>query len=228
MKETPILFTAEMVRAILDGRKTQTRRIVKPQPVPHDFGEGGVRDAFVQPQTVPGMVAVGAHVIKTGDTGYLRKLPYGTASDRLWVKETHTFWAHSVESVGVAYEAGGEDKIVDFPDKKGMPPLDKQLARNLNGSRRKRPAIFMHRWASRLTLEITDLRVQQLQDISEEDAIAEGIHRMGGGWRNYQHLDSDIQMTPDASYKSLWESIHGAGSWAKNPWVWAITFKEIK
>src|ERR1022692_3743098 len=87
IREKPILFSGEMVRAILDGRKTQPRRFVNPQPTLHDFGPGGKNYAFVRPQTVEGFEAVGVDVIKNGDTAYIKKLPYGVAGDHLWVRE---------------------------------------------------------------------------------------------------------------------------------------------
>ena len=194
-KEKPILFTGPNVRGILEDRKTQTRRIVKDPKMPTVHPGGGSKLA------VPDW--------------YLEDCPYGQPGDLLWVKETHSFWCHSVESVGVEYAAGGEDEIVDFTNGVGMPSLEVLTRKNIGGGRRKRPSIFMPRWASRLTLEITAVRVERLQGISEEDAIAEGCCGVTGtqwGVPNYRYV---------------WESINGPGSWALNPYVWCITFKRL-
>lgn len=135
--------------------------------------------------------------------------PYGLIGDRLWVKETFrpqdgmtTYCQHQDE---IEYRADG-----DRPKE----PTDCHW----------KPSIFMPRWASRITLEITGVRVERLNEISEEDAIAEGVEPLSHGFKNY--LGADLQCG-DArmSYMSLWESINGAGSWAKNPWVWCISFQ---
>lgn len=173
MKERPILFSAPMVRALLDGRKTQTRRVVKPQPTAtreeaiRTYGKGGT------------------FILEAGFFGV--RCPYGQLGDRLWVRET---WGACAGSP--VYRA---DDNATCPD----------------GGRWK-PSIHMPRWASRITLEVTGVRVERLQDISEEDAIAEGVpEQRGDPW----------------AFQCLWDSINGARercSWAANPWVWAITF----
>lgn len=199
MKERPILFSAPMVRAILAGRKTQTRRIVKPQPsVIHRL----YRDASIL-----------TNLLFRRKDQTIRS-PYGTIGDRLWVRET---WAiHQCadsESERVHYRAdcatGAEPCC----------PYDGERIKKW------RPSIFMPRWASRITLEITEVRVQRLQAISEEDAAAEGVSSpMPFKWRK----DEWQNETPNiARFAALWESINGAASWAANPWVWAITFKMI-
>ena len=180
MKERPILFSGQMVRAILDGRKKQTRRVVKnPEYMgcltgdcPHD-----TRSECIAEITVFGAT----------------KCPYGIEMDRLWVRETFAApWGRS----GVFYRA--DDK--------------KEYDGNW------RPSIFMPRWASRITLEITEVRVERLQDISEEDAESEGTKYPAGGPTSCYRM----------GYSWLWESINGKGSWDENPWVWCITFKRIK
>lgn len=142
--------------------------------------------------------------------------PYGRVGDQLWVRET----------VGI----GRATKHAYFKD-------------TLNGRDHKAlfdkltPSIHMPRWASRIQLEITNIRVERLQDISETDAIAEGIERVGGNtsvtpWRNYRiGQEGEMQLhcsAPSRSYMTLWESINGAGSWQANPWVWVVEFKVIK
>lgn len=194
MKERPILFSTEMVRAILEGRKTQTRRIVKKQP--HGAGEW-VRQlaSWLFPNVNP----------------YIKlKCPYGQPGDRLWVRETW-FNDMSFGSPEYYYRANGE--------------FDEQFERHRLGQVgpfKWRPSIFMPREACRLMLEVTDVRVERLQDISEEDAIAEGI-----SLPNYaeQAIKDIFFPEPSAIYSELWESINGKGSWDKNPWIWVIGFK---
>lgn len=209
--EKPILFSGEMVKAILDGRKTQTRRIIKPQP--------GAQFDFV---ACPNWDFWWSNGDDDSPQSIHISSPHGIPGDRLWVKETF------YQGDGIAYRADGE-----MPEK----------ARTA-GCKWK-PSIFMPRKASRITLEITNVRVERLQDISEEDAKAEGIEQVAdpfneGGiyWRNYiYHLNTPRGdktggvicgfKDPRKSYRSLWDSINGLGSWEKSPWIWAITFKRV-
>lgn len=196
MKERPILFSGPMVRAILEGRKTQTRRVIK--------GRGIWRvedDVYLQRPCWPG------YEDEAGEWQWMR-CPYGQIGDRLWVRETFM-----VEANEIAYAA------TDQP---------------LVGCDRWRPSIHMYRVYSRIDLEITSVRVERLNEISNEDIVAEGIEAIGKG----------VQM-PDGSYaqagryefkasttrqlfSSLWESISGAGSWEANPWVWVVEFKRVE
>lgn len=227
MNERPILFSAPMVRAILDGRKTQTRRIAK--------------------LNASGRVARGGRNWHCEDPAAIIACPYGSASDCLWVRET---WAHyqtidprktpdgrsfSEVSDGLAgYRADGHESIEGF--RRHVRLMGGSDAVEINGDRW-RPSIHMPRWASRITLEITAVRVERLQAISEADAKAEGVEPwvVGDGfWRDYG-LTADQEEVgapplPSArdSFRSLWESINGAGSWAANPWVWVVEFRSIK
>jgi hypothetical protein len=218
MKERPILFSGPMVRAILEGRKTQTRRIVKHIPM---LGEPAAWCAAAATHE-PGWVSI------VGD--YRRLCPHGQPADRLWVKEN--FYSDIREpfngkSVNPAIIYAATPEI--YRDKSGKTDncrfIDHTLATreqseaNLKGHKwqRLKPSIFMPRWASRLTLEITSVRVERLQDISRGDAIEEGCP--------FQNLAAGPD--PRRWYADLWESINGAGSWAKNPWVWAIEFKRV-
>lgn len=197
MKERPILFSAPMVRAILDGTKTQTRRAVKRKALemlcpPIEFSP----DFVAHPEN------------------YL--CPYGEAGDRLWVRET---WAQDDEDGQLMYRADlGRDMCADAWEQgriEGVPRY------------RWRPSIHMPRTASRITLDISEVRVEHLQDISATDALAEGIVRLpdGGyglpGGSHYHHTD------PRISYWSLWDAINGLGATEANPWVWALTLKTI-
>lgn len=191
MTEKPILFNGEMVRQILNGRKTQTRRIIKPQP--NEFGlsmwPDGSRWLTVE--------------------GYPAKCPYGQPGDKLWVKETFC------DGRGLDI-ARPEDGITSTgaPAPQWIYRADEKF--QLPNGTHWKPSIFMPRDASRITLEITKIRVERLQDISEEDAKAEGID-----WR-----DGDL-CKPQTRYKQLWESINGLDSWKENPWVWCISFRRI-
>lgn len=239
-RERPILFSAEMVRAILDDRKTQTRRIVSEQP----FGEKNMRREYGIPFDDGFLYGVidreelrvnktiwGAQVtfdgdgvpwclcVKGGGNGKPISCPHGSAGDRLWVREALTY-------------AGPSDTIVYAED--GCPAwLDgvSQTYSEHGWEVRNRPSIHMPRWASRITLEVTDVRVERLQEISGEDARAEGCPD------NYK---------PDAARGSMdlmsigwlaesWDKINakprGKGkpsyAWETDPWVWVVNFKRI-
>jgi hypothetical protein len=186
MKERPIIMSAESVRAILAGIKTQTRRVIEPQPT--CFRKGS------RPELV---TENGVLWLRDFDFGIklgwqVGPCPYGGVGDRLWVRETFTVLA--------VYRA-------EFPDNAGI-AWDSPLV--------------MPRWASRITLEITGVRVQRVQEISEDDCIAEGVDI------DFPPHEAD-QPTPKMLYERLWDSINSKRGypWASNPWVWAITFKRI-
>lgn len=195
----PILFSTEMVKAILEGRKTQTRRIVKPQP----NGEycGICTSSFENKN-------VGKVGFADGDRLEELIKPKYQISDILWVRET---WCYKM-----AHNFGSP-----IPDKSEIfYKADCDIA-EIGGWK---PSIFMPREAARIFLEVTDVRVERLQEISEKDAMAEGI-----SLPNYaEQAISDVHYPdPDEIYADLWESINGKGSWDKNPWVWVITFKRV-
>lgn len=186
MKERPILFSGEMVRAILDGRKTQTRRVVKPQP-------NLLRWCPIQSGRYDGW---------DDEHGNPYPCPYGVPGDQLWVRETCLIHCkpRRLEPKGeVVYKA-------DFPDEATAEP-------GWN------PSIFMPRWASRIQLEITNIRVERVQNISIPDAVAEGIRVI---------TDPECP-EPDERYRVLWDTINAKRgySWETNPWVWVIEFKRI-
>jgi hypothetical protein len=193
MKERPILFSGPMVRAILDGRKTQTRRIVKlpktngPEPLLHhidslgnaDFTDGSVVRAFAE------------------------------AGTRLWVRET---WAYNT----------------DFPEEARRAIYRADDASKYDADRW-RPSIHMPRWASRITLEVVNVRVERLQNISEEDAKVEGIMWMPGEDIDGYSAGSGFGHwnTSKDAFWDLWVSINGCESWEANPWVWCISFRKL-
>lgn len=201
MRERPILFSAPMVRAILSGQKSMTRRVVKPQPEaipqhvwrPRDLGPN--RQFWWPCSAVRQMV----------DLGEMRSFcPYGVPGDRLWVRETWRHWPvrdGADQREGLDYRATDED---DFEY-----PVNESIFKW-------RSPIHMPRWASRLTLTITDVRVERVQDINDDDAIAEGIP-------DYPDFKGDC---PVDDYRELWDSLNAARGygWDANPWVWALTF----
>lgn len=195
MKGRPILFSGPMVRAIIEGRKTVTRRIAKPVKHP-DLGNIYTPGALVlenEPQ----------HVIE-------RACPYGQPGDRLWVRETFAVYGDE-KMAAIHYRA---DRPHDV-GRKGMGY---------------KPSIHMPRWASRILLEITAVRVERLQSISDEQARAEGISPLSTG-RFHCGLDEEGQITsksPVTAFAWLWNSINGEGGWAENPWVWVVEFKRLE
>lgn len=228
MKESPILFTGEMVRAILDGRKTQTRRILKVQPLPpvtrwimhdHWWVPKGVNDAVQQ------------QFISTWPNAL--KCFYGQPCDRLWVRET---WAIGVSTDNSWHSENGRIKSIAEPQRYAR----RYAADGTEGFYGKwRPSIFMPKWACRLWLELTDVRVERLQEITEADAIAEGVKvcpNMNGreGTTGYVWPGSPYDLSglchssAITAFSQGWESINGADSWADNPWVWVLTFRRIE
>lgn len=231
MKARPILFSGPMVCALLAGTKTQTRRVVKPQtPATHGWAGWIISSTHKADEGKAtwqdGTDSLGSH--------HLVRCPYGKPGDLLWVRETCRAKELTTKEAEEMWRAS--------PDYDGLPPnrlygLDgvlfladnafKAIANtpaagdawtDLNAYRGKRgatvPPIHMPRWASRLTLRITQVGVQRLQEISEADAIAEGaVGHPDGMWH---------------AYRSLWTLINGPGSWEANPWVWAITFEVIR
>lgn len=206
MTERPIIFSGPMVWAILDGRKTQTRRLLKVprgvDPNHWDFqypeGSPGLRD-----QAAQGAVNIIHWPLDSAEHAVIR-CPYGQPGDRLWVRET---WALGIP-IGASYRA---KKIpVYAADGETFP--------------RWRPSIYMPRWASRITLEITATRVERLQDIGEADARAEGVAKATA--YEFDTLDGPSSYaTHRAGFIGLWKSIHGSKSWDTNPLVWVVEFK---
>lgn len=232
MKERPILFSADMVRAIFDGRKTQTRRIVKPQP------ENDTCFTWFRPDGFdPGSCAEEG-LWTDSPKRFLQKCPYGRPGDRLWVRETWQPHVEGDDEYGVRYRADQSFRMAND---------DSELHNNVVSCGidpsvdRWRPAIHMFRWASRITLEVTDVRVEQLQDISRDDAFAEGVDAvnpyeitpdlppgMCACFRDYQDAGNWFAASPQASFQSLWKHINGDDSWKANPWVWVVSFSRIE
>jgi len=225
MKSRPILMSTPMVQAILAGDKTQTRRIVKP---PYD----------IYPNVTKHITSCEFDFHFLDGIGQYTASPYGKPGDQLWVRETffaYGLWFSSSKGgkwfsdTTHSFDSGGH-RFMDSP------PEEIEKGRSSKEGWYKRPSIFMPREASRITLEITDIHVERLHDITEEDAIAEGVghgFQMNAGWPDYLHIKSGVceltQDTAKMSFASLWESINGLGSWDdKNPWVWVVAFKRIE
>ncbi|MDU4229426.1 MAG: morphogenetic protein [Klebsiella grimontii] len=221
MKERGMIFNGEMVRAILDGRKTQTRRPVK-FPV-HDKNLG----CELAGNELAGELSAG---------NYLNSA-FGKLGDRIWVREAYRFPASlddvSPTGVGEMAVATGYRKpwaptFYEFTGTFSDGWKGFETPPKVSGAGKLRPSIHMPRWASRITLEITDVRVERLNSISQEDAQAEGMELTG--WRpTYSDPDSGGEvMTPYDNFAELWSSIYGDGSWQANPWVWVISFKRVE
>lgn len=222
MKERPILFSGEMVKAILEGRKTMTRRV-------NSIGEYYISD---------------------------KKCPYGVVGDRLWVRETwQSFFPEEVTQnhqqgprsfSGVPAETAKVHYMFFYYRADGEAPDDPKYGKAVW-----RPSIFMPRWASRITLEVTDVKVERLQDITEEDAEKEGIpneypmsdiycyHCGGRGLIKTHHRETLGAMEIDCPYcdtavkrfATLWDSINGkkpGKTWKDNPWVWVVEFRRVE
>ena len=231
MRERPILFSAPMVRALLDGNKTQTRRIVKPGKWESESPEYGVS---------------------------FGNCPYGQPGDRLWVREAFVQgWPlDPVTDRLLQFDADGNE----LPKKTWYRATDDITWSDDDGCETNvpwKPSIHMPRVASRITLEVTGVRVERLQDISEADAIAEGCKAKpfpGPWWQGYLRMDdgelihqqavgeappdwmvephrmrshTDLDRSAADAYRALWDQINDSGSWDANPWVWVVEFRRI-
>ncbi|WP_200982589.1 ASCH domain-containing protein [Klebsiella quasipneumoniae] len=248
MKERGMIFNSEMVRAILDGRKTQTRRIMKVQPESNQLGllliTDSTKHSDIGKYHWAESNATGNHV-----RSKLFSSPFGAVGERIWVRETwatlgneegcYVDWEDNLckgdeRSAARIYRASCEQRPCDYglwsiPDDAYWKPHTKE--HKFEGAWR--PSIHMPRWASRILLEITDVRVERLNAISEEDAEAEGID-MEALYDSQDCYDciADHNMTGrptvTGAFKYLWESIYGEESWKSNPWVWVIEFKRVE
>jgi hypothetical protein len=209
MKTRPILFSGEMVRAMLEGRKTQTRRIISPT-LPSDvteFAEMPAIDRYLK------CMVSGSSGIWSDCHGLdeVRRCPFGVAGDQLYVRETVKVNG-TMAGPRITYRADGAEVYrSDLPD-----DCDAWVADDHTW----RPSILAPRWASRIVLDLKSIRAERLQDISQEDALAEGLPDQLGD-RFMADLPARYR------YHQLWDSINGRGSWYENPWVWVINFRRI-
>lgn len=236
MTEREMIFNSEMVRAILDGRKTQTRRIMAPQPA--DDIERGI---FPNPEAI-GWKSSLRH--KHGSTT-AHFCPYGKPGDRIWVRETWGVVSHELDEDG-RIQPWTPDRpataIHEMPFGNGYYSGHAIYAADgdftwgdddgyEDGRSCWKPSIRMPRAASRIVLEITDVRVEQLNAISEKDATAEGVPPAGSLLPDYPGTfltpKGDFA-TAKVAFQRLWESIYGEESWKANGWVWVIEFKRVE
>lgn len=237
MKERGMIFNGEMVRAILDGRKTQTRRIMKPQPEPCPRG------GHWWPSNVFKTMLHVEEEMQNGKGGWGGLVgdacPFGDVGDRIWVREAYRFPASlddvSPTGVGEMAVATGYRKpwaptFYEFTGTFSDGWKGFETPPKVSDAGKLRPSIHMPRWASRILLEITDVRVERLNAISEEDARAEGI--IDGGCLNCGEPEpcGCANPEPDATdaFAYLWQSIYGQENWNADPWVWVIEFKRVE
>lgn len=217
MKERPILFSGPMVRAILSGQKTVTRRAMKHQPCrqPVMVPNGGA-NFWSNPLYIEGAMM--------GSQNH--GCPYGQPGDRLWVREA---WLADAQLDSIAPRDLSQGEPILYPADGNV----RQTGCAMVSQGRGRPSIHMPRWASRILLEVTDVRVERLQDISEDQCIAEGIEGCIPGCQSPYDGDGApecdcMNLSYEDSFQALWTSINGAKSWSSNPWVWVVEFKRIQ
>lgn len=200
MKERGMIFNDEMVRALLSGKKKQTRRVISDRHI----------HLFDVASNVGECYSLESGAEHANSQSYYREFcPFGSVGDRIWVRETWARYNIDQYTHDMAYRATPPE---DWPD-----------------GGRWRPSIHMPRWASRITLEITDVRVEQLNAISENDAQSEGVGKLREGfWQHYQPGWTQHQLSARGSFATLWKSIYGEESWNSNPWIWVIEFRRFE
>jgi hypothetical protein len=219
IKERPILFSAPMVRAIQEGRKSVTRRPVKVQPFDLSWSRRDHRFEYTAGRAENGDEVDGLYAYSTRSGGeWSAKCPYGQPGDRLWVRET----LHYDCEYGHYFAAGGRHgetvylcSLFDDDETQTGYSYDGLLPE------RSVPSIHLHRRYSRILLEITDVRVERLQAISADQAEAEGIEFLRAA------PDLDETMTPQQLFECLWDHVNGEGAWDTNPWVWVVEFERV-
>lgn len=201
MRERGMIFNAEMVRAILEGRKTQTRRVMKMQPELNGnlyevYGAGWSKDM----KSVP---AVPGHSLACN-------CPFGIIGDRLWGRETYRVMGCATDVARLMYKASERNSFTESTRAIPVETCTKQPSQNWT------PSIHMPRWASRITLEITNVRIERLHSINEADARAEGVTAASG------------PVEAQLAFYEIWRAIYGNDEWKANPWVWVIEFKRVE
>lgn len=218
MKERPIIFHESLIESLLDGRKTQTRRVMKVQP---PQGWGGISDRAAM----------------------LTECPHGKPGDLLWVREA---WGkgggYGEECQTVCYKSdstcyiGSEQYPVEDVIRGTFGSPESTITYSSPRDNKWNSPVAMPRWASRITLEITCVRVERLQDISVKDSRAEGVQELPlqkgkpGSWWRYEAFASKHYRTEIDAFRGLWTNINKSpeNSWEANPWVWVIDFKKLE
>lgn len=212
-KERPILFSTPMVQAIMAGRKTMTRRLVKPQPA------DDTEIAFMpnEPLNWQGEWCPYMWMTEEGES-VAKHCPYGQPGDLLWVREKFTI-------IGSDIVRGGEGEILE---ENHIYCFKGQKLPHIENLYKWKPSIHLPKAAARIWLEVINVRAERLQDITEEDAIAEGVEQnRDGSWHDYIATDRLWQDAAKPSFISLWMKINGDESWKANSWVWVVSFKII-
>ncbi|HFN0531050.1 hypothetical protein ACVSSC_19330 [Klebsiella pneumoniae] len=227
MKERGMIFNGEMVRALLDGRKTQTRRIIKDCTVGRDqiskFIQIEKKFIGCYPEDVPELIR--------------ECCPYGIPGARIWVREAFRVHSRATDVATLVYKASERNSWTEQTHRVPVAVCNKPAT-----PEKWTPSQHMPRWASRILLEITDVRVERLNAISPEDAESEGLERTNftgfgdePGLPSYPEPDvyfdplkKQWKEYPPEAFAGLWESIYGEGSWLANPWVWVIEFKRVE
>lgn len=247
-QERPIIFSGEMVRAILDGKKTMTRRVVNDFYV-HDLE---IASGFVEGSTKKSNIGKFCFANQYPNSGALRdaeyvKCSYGKVGDRLWVRET---WIQGYDdpliesegddknAVSIIYKADGKEEYRSCSAETAENWGDFSADNEMVGFK---SPIHMPRWASRILLEITDIRVERLQDISEVDAVKEGVkswqvncshNGLKTVYKDYSDIHNDVitYNNPIASFKTLWDTLNAKKDYpfSRNPWVWVVEFKVVE
>ncbi|HBR5625897.1 TPA: hypothetical protein MNL42_005151 [Klebsiella pneumoniae] len=213
MKERGMIFNGEMVRAILDGRKTQTRRPIKWKQT--RFTEIGEReDGSKWPWSEDAEHAC----------DFWHPCPFGAVGDRIWVREAFRVHSRATDVATLVYKASERNSWTEQTRRVPVAVCNKPAT-----PEKWTPSLHMPRWASRILLEITDVRVERLNSIHDVDAMREGIQNL----TTCSHADFGIPgvvnaQHPVRAFQLLWESIYGAVSWRANPWVWVIEFKRVE
>ncbi|AMW57959.1 hypothetical protein CHY68_18060 [Salmonella enterica] len=200
MKERGMIFNAEMVSAILSGRKTQTRRPIKWKQT--RFTEIAERD--------DGSLWPWAEDCERGGDIWFT-CPFGEVGDRIWVRETFRVHSRATDVATLVYRASVRNSWTEQTHRVPVAVCNKPAT-----PEKWTPSIHMPRWSSRITLEITDVRVERLNSITESDAEAEGV------------TDTGFGVLLVDGFRYLWKSIYGDDSWQANPWVWVIEFKRVE
>lgn len=226
MSERPILLSGPMVRAILDGRKTQTRRVIAKQPFDRSWSRHDHRIQYVSGRAENQDETDGFHAYSTSSGGeWHAKSPFGQPGDRLWLRET---WCNA-DVLFQGYECDPPQVIGYRADLSAR--IDGNSTIGTDGwnwgheSVKWKPSIHMPRWASRILLEVTDVRVERLQAITEADAEAEGVTETMPGW--WSGAEGQAGTSARAAFCLLWNSLNAARGhgWDANPWVWVVSFK---
>lgn len=205
MLERGMIFNAEMVRAILDGRKTQTRRPVRFPVLDKNLG----------------CELAGTELAGELSAGNYLNSAFGKPGDRIWVRETFRVHSRATDVATLVYKASVRNSWTEQTHRVPVSVCNKPAT-----PEKWTPSLHMPRWASRILLEITGVRVERLNAISEENAASEGVAQFRGGfWKHYQPGWTQHQLSARGSFVTLWKSIYDEESWQSNPRVWVIEFK---